>query len=144
MSHDRHFLDNVVTQTLAAEGGGSWREYVGGYSDWLRQRSPAPTAESRGKAPRETSGPATPSPPKPRTRLGHKEQRELTSLPGEIEALEQEQAAITTRMSAPDYHLQGAPQIRADRKRLEEIETLLLTKYQRWEALEAERSRLAR
>ena len=144
VSHDRRFLDNVVTQTLAAEGGGSWREYVGGYSDWLRQRSPSPAAESRGKAPRETSGPATPSPPKPRTRLGHKEQRELTSLPGEIEALEQEQAAITTGMSAPDYHLQGAPQIRADRKRLEEIETLLLTKYDRWEALEAERSRLAR
>ena len=144
VSHDRRFLDNVVTQTLAAEGGGSWREYVGGYSDWLRQSSPSPAAESRGKAPRETSGPATPSPPKPRTRLGHKEQRELTSLPGEIEALEQEQAAITTGMSAPDYHLQGAPQIRADRKRLEEIETLLLTKYDRWEALEAERSRLAR
>jgi ATP-binding cassette subfamily F protein uup len=144
VSHDRRFLDNVVTQTLAAEGGGSWREYVGGYSDWLRQRRPSPAAESGGKAPRETSAPATPSPPKPRTRLGHKEQRELTSLPAEIEALEQEQAAITSRMSAPDYHLQGAPQIRADRKRLEEIETLLLTKFERWEALEAERSRLAR
>jgi ABC transport system ATP-binding/permease protein len=144
VSHDRRFLDNVVTQTLAAEGGGSWREYVGGYSDWLRQRRPSPAADSRGKGSREASSPATPSTPKPRTRLGHREQRELTSLPGEIEALEQEQAAITTRMSAPDYHLQGAPQMRADRKRLEEIETLLLTKFERWEALEAERSRLAR
>jgi ATP-binding cassette subfamily F protein uup len=143
VSHDRRFLDNVVTQTLAAEGGGSWREYVGGYSDWLRQRRPAPPADGRGKGAREASSPASPSQPKPRTRLGHKEQRELTSLPGEIEALEEEQAAMTARMSASDYHLQGAPQIRADRKRLEEIEALLLAKFERWEALEAERSRLA-
>ena len=55
VSHDRRFLDNVVTQTLAAEGDGSWREYVGGYSDWLRQRTPAPAAESRGKAARRAS-----------------------------------------------------------------------------------------
>jgi ABC transport system ATP-binding/permease protein len=143
VSHDRRFLDNVVTQTLAAEGGGSWREYVGGYSDWLRQRSPSPVVESRGKAPRDASSPTTPSQSRARTRLGHKEQRELTSLPGEIEILEQEQAAITTRMSTPEYHVQGAPQIRADRKRLEEIEALLLAKFERWEALEAERSRLA-
>jgi ATP-binding cassette subfamily F protein uup len=144
VSHDRRFLDNVVTQTLAAEGGGSWREYVGGYSDWLRQR-PSPAAESRGKTAPDASGPAaTPIQPKPRTRLGHKEQRELTSLPGEIETLEQEQTDISARMSAPDYHVQGAPQIRADRKRLEEIEALLLAKFERWETLEAERSRLSR
>ena len=143
VSHDRRFLDNIVTQTLAAEGGGMWREYVGGYSDWLQQRRLAPAVEGAGKAQREASTPATPAPPKARTRLGYKEQRELTSLPGEIEALEQEQTAITTRMSAPDYHLQGAPQIRADRKRLEEIEALLLAKFERWEALEAERSRFA-
>jgi ABC transport system ATP-binding/permease protein len=142
VSHDRRFLDNVVTQTLAAEGGGSWREYVGGYGDWLRQR-PSPATENRGKTVRDVSSPATPG-PKPRTRLGHKEQRELTSLPDEIEALEQEQAAITTRMSAPDYHVQGAQQIRADRKRLEEIEALLRAKFERWEMLEAERSRLTR
>ena len=144
VSHDRRFLDNVVTQTVAAEGGGTWREYVGGYSDWLRQRSTAPAAESRGKAPRTAASLATGSQPKPRTRLGHKEQRELTALPGEIEALEREQTAITARMSTPDYHLQGAPQIRADRTRLEEIESLLLAKFERWEALEAERSRLTR
>jgi len=145
VSHDRRFLDNVVTQTLAAEGDGVWREYVGGYSDWLRQRPAPAAAESRGKAAaRDTSAAATPTVPKPRVRLGHKEQRELTSLPGEIEALEREQSDLTTRMSAPDYHLEGAPQIRADRRRLEEIEALLLAKFERWEALEAERSRLAR
>jgi ATP-binding cassette subfamily F protein uup len=138
VSHDRRFLDNVVTQTLAAEGGGKWREYVGGYSDWLQQRSAAPAADRPDKSQREAAS------PKPRTRLGYKEQRELTALPAEIEALEQEQAAISGRMSAPEYHTQGAPQIRGDRKRLEEIEALLLAKFERWEALEAERSRLGR
>ena len=144
VSHDRRFLDNVVTQTIVAEGGGMWREYVGGYNDWLQQRSAAPATDGAGKAPREAAPPAVPTQPKPRTRLGYKEQRELTSLPGEIEALEQEQTTLTARMSTPDYHLQGAPQIRADRQRLEEIEALLLAKFERWEALEAERSRLAR
>jgi len=144
VSHDRRFLDNVVTQTVAAEGGGLWREYVGGYSDWIQQRSAAPTRDGAAKATRETPSGTTSDGPKPRTRLGYKEQRELTLLPGEIEALEAEQAALTARMSAPDYHLQGAPQIRTDRKRLQEIETGLLAKFERWEALEAERDRLAR
>jgi ATP-binding cassette subfamily F protein uup len=144
VSHDRRFLDNVVTQTLAAEGGGLWREYVGGYSDWLRQRSAAPAAQAGGKTAPGTTGRAAPVEPRPRTRLGYKEQRELASLPAEIEALEQEQAAITARMSAPGYHQQGAPQIRADRQRIGEIEALLLAKFERWEALEAERGRMAR
>ena len=144
VSHDRRFLDNVVTQTLAAEGGGIWHEYVGGYTDWLQQRGFASPEDSPRGVSREPAGPAAPSQPKPRTRLGFKEQRELTLLPGEIESLEREQAALTTRMSAPDYHLQGAVQIRADRKRIDEIEALLLAKFDRWEALEAERSRLAR
>ena len=144
VSHDRRFLDNVVTQTLVAEGGGTWREYVGGYSDWLQQRSPAPAAGAVGKDSGEAASPMKRASPKPRARLGYKEQRELAALPGEIESLEEEQAAITARMSAPDYHLQGTPQIRADRKRLEELEALLLAKFERWEALEAERSRMLR
>jgi ATP-binding cassette subfamily F protein uup len=120
---------------------------VGGYSDWLQHRSAAPARLGCDKRAREAVDRATPAEPRPRTRLGYKEQRELTSLPGEIEALEQEQAAINARMSAPDYYqqgAQGAPQIRADRKRMEEIEALLLAKFERWEALEAERSRLSR
>jgi ATP-binding cassette subfamily F protein uup len=143
VSHDRRFLDNVVTQTLAPEGGGMWREYVGGYSDWLRQRSAAPAADEVRKS-TPAAAPTAPAAPKPRTRLGYKEQRELAALPGEIETLEKEQAAITARMSAPDYHRGGAPQIRADRKRLEELEASLRAKFERWEALEAERDRVAR
>ncbi len=144
VSHDRRFLDNVVTQSLAAEGGGLWRESVGGYSDWLRERSAAPRADGRGKAAHEVADRAMPARTKPRTRLGYKEQRELASLPGEIEALEREQATITARMSALDYHRDGESRIRADRSRLEEIEALLLAKFERWESLEAERSRLTR
>ena len=144
VSHDRRFLDNVVTQTLAAEGDGTWRENVGGYSEWLQRRGADAAGDGGRKVPREPARPAVPPEAKTRTRLSYKDQRQLTSLPGEIEALEQEQAAITARMAAPDYHLRGAPQIRADRKRLEEIEALLLAKFERWEALEAERSRLAR
>jgi ABC transport system ATP-binding/permease protein len=136
VSHDRRFLDNVVTQTLAAEGDGIWREYVGGYTDWLKQGSrPVSGVTDRHKGD-GTAKPAAAAPAKPRTKLGFKEQRELDSLPQEIEALEREQAELSARMSAPDYHRQGAQQLRADGKRLEEIEALLLAKFARWEVLE--------
>ncbi|HYL70688.1 MAG TPA: ATP-binding cassette domain-containing protein [Candidatus Dormibacteraeota bacterium] len=145
VSHDRRFLDNVVTQTLVAEGHGLWREYAGGYRDYLQQRAPA--AARRGDAPQQ-SAPAraarTPSgalPGKPRVRLGYKEQRELAALPEEIEALEREQAQLTERMSAPDYHRAGGERLRGDRKRLEELEALLLQKFARWEWLEEQRAR---
>ncbi len=142
VSHDRRFLDDVVTQTLAAEGNGAWREYVGGYSDWLRQRSPPPPARARSvTSPKGTGKSAPQTDGKPRARLSYHEQRELASLPDEIEALEREQNEITVRMSAPDYHLQGAETMRSDAKRIEHLETLLLSKFERWEALEEKRSR---
>jgi ATP-binding cassette subfamily F protein uup len=75
--------------------------------------------------------------------LSYKDQRELASLPEEIEALEREQEALTARMSAPDYHRDGGQQMRLDSKRMEEIEVLLLSKFARWQVLEEQRSRLA-
>jgi ABC transport system ATP-binding/permease protein len=135
VSHDRRFLDNVVTQTLVAEGHGVWREYVGGYSDWLNQR-PRPVVVDSRPAKR-----ATAPDNKPRTRLGYKEQRELDALPSEIEALEREQTELTARMSSADYYRQSAQQIRDDRKRAEEMETLLLEKFARWQALEEIKNR---
>jgi ATP-binding cassette subfamily F protein uup len=131
VSHDRAFLDNIVTQTLAAEGGGLWREYAGGYADYVRQR-PAPVVEpltrgSRGAAERGGSR---------RLKLSYKETRELEALPGEIEALEAEQHALTAKMSAPDYFRQGPEALRADRARSAEIEALLMQKLERWHALE--------
>ncbi len=145
VSHDRRFLDNVVTQTLAPEGNGLWGEYVGGYSDWLKQRSQQPAAATGAAKPSATKGasPVPSSPNKPRTKLSFKEQRELDLLPQEIEALEREQADLTARMSSPDYHRQGAEQLRADGRRLEEIEAQLLGKFARWEELEELRGRVA-
>jgi ATP-binding cassette subfamily F protein uup len=132
VSHDRAFLDNVVTQTLVSEGDGRWREYVGGYSDWIAQRPAAqPTAAST--APRE---PAPRSRPRS-LRLTFKEQRELEVLPAELEALEQEQVALGERMAAPDYYKQGADVLRSDRARAVEIEKLLADKLDRWVDLEA-------
>jgi ATP-binding cassette subfamily F protein uup len=134
VSHDRAFLDNVVTQTLVAEGGGKWREYVGGYSDWLAQRpAPAQVAPAAGPVAREARQPSR-EPQK--AKLTFKEQRDLESLPAEIEALEREQHELTARMAGTDYHKQGVERIKADRQRATEIERLLEAKFERWSALE--------
>jgi ABC transport system ATP-binding/permease protein len=146
VSHDRRFLDNVVTQTLAAEGNGVWREYVGGYSDYLRQRPAASIARPPDQAPVHSSAgnrPTAEPPTKARARLSYKEERELASLPAEIEALEGEQAALAALMSEPDYHRLGAERLRSDRKRLGELEKLLPVKFARWELLEEQRARTA-
>jgi ATP-binding cassette subfamily F protein uup len=146
VSHDRRFLDNVVTQTLAAEGNGLWREYAGGYSDYLQQRPPTELGRSAAggetsavRATRARSPGAAPA--KSRVRLSYNEQRELAALPEEIETLEGEQAQLNARMSTPDYHRQGGEQLRGDRKRLEVLEALLLQKFARWEWLEERRAR---
>jgi ABC transport system ATP-binding/permease protein len=128
VSHDRAFLDNVVTQTLAAEGGGRWKEYAGGYSDWLRQRPAAVEPSSRkSPAPRERT----------RARLSYKEARELEALPKEIEALEAEQKALHAKMGEPGYYRQPPDAMRADQARHARIEALLLEKLERWHALES-------
>ncbi|HTD90845.1 MAG TPA: ATP-binding cassette domain-containing protein, partial [Burkholderiales bacterium] len=131
VSHDRAFLDNVVTQTLVAEGDGKWKEYVGGYSDWLAQR-PAPAGAASSSDTKTQTGTRD----KPKTKMSFKEQRELAALPAEIEALEQEQQALTARMSSIDYHKQGAEAIKADGKRAGEIEQQLAKKYERWQWLD--------
>jgi ATP-binding cassette subfamily F protein uup len=130
VSHDRAFLDNVVTQTVAAEGGGRWKEYAGGYSDWLRQKPVA-------SGPKSSSKPAGAAREKPRTKLSYKEARELEALPKKIEALEAEQALLAGKMSAPEYYRQAPEALRADQARAGEIEALLIEKLERWEALEA-------
>ena len=139
VSHDRRFLDNVVTQTLAAEGGGRWKEYVGGYGDWLAQRpapptAPAPRAASPARAPAGGGDPGRrPAPAK----LSYKESRELEQLPAQIEALEREQQEISRRMSEADYHRQGTTQMRADGQRMAEIEAQLAACFDRWAELDA-------
>ena len=131
VSHDRAFLDNVVTQTLVAEGEGRWKEYVGGYSDWLTQRSVAAVPEAKVAAPAKNAARAAPV-----KKLSFKEQRELEQLPGELEVLEKEQSDLAMRMSHAEYHKQGVAQLKADRERAAAIEKLLATKFQRWEELD--------
>jgi ATP-binding cassette subfamily F protein uup len=128
VSHDRTFLDNIVTQTIAAEGDGTWKEYVGGYSDWLRQR-PAGTEKDSFKK-------ELPVREKRKPKLSYKETRELAALPKEIEALEAEQQALVSKMHAPEYYKQPPDVLRADQQRIGEIEALLHKKLERWEALE--------
>jgi ATP-binding cassette subfamily F protein uup len=137
VSHDRAFLDNVVTQTLAAEGNGKWHEYPGGYEDWLRQ-SGSKAQDTRHKT--QESNPSergSRQASRPRVKLSFKETRELESLPGEITALEGEQQSLAARMSAPDYYRQLADVLRAEQVRATEIEKLLMAKLERWEVLEA-------
>jgi ATP-binding cassette subfamily F protein uup len=131
VSHDRAFLDNVVTQVWAPEGGGRWREYVGGYSDWLAQRPVATqalpaTAAAIDAAPRRTA----------RVKLSNREARELEALPVEIDALELEQAALQARTAAADYYQAGADVMRLDAERQAVIEQLLVQKFERWTMLE--------
>jgi ATP-binding cassette subfamily F protein uup len=134
VSHDRAFLDNVVTQTLAPEGGGAWKEYAGGWTDYLRQR-PGKDKGNTAVVPAK-AGTQTQPPPKPR-KLSYKETRELQTLPAEIEALEAEQKALAARMAAPEYYRQPPDVLRRDATRGAEIERLLIEKLERWEALEA-------
>src|SRR3954471_7560698 len=129
VSHDRAFLDNVVTQTVAAEGNeGSWKEYAGGYSDYVRQRPAAPsTKDEPSSAPRERGV---------SRKLSYKETRELDAVPKEIEALEAEQKSLLARMHDPDYYRQPPDTLRADQQRNADIERLLTEKLERWTELD--------
>ena len=139
VSHDRMFLDNVITQSIVFEGQGRLKEYIGGYQDYIDAKSREEKIQTT-PAPKTTAEPEKAKPKANRTvKLSYKEQRELDALPDEIAALETEQAEINTQLSDPeifkDYEKVGALQNRA-----EEIETLLLEKLERWELLEAKQN----
>ena len=137
VSHDRAFMDNVVTQTVAAEGNGRWREYVGGYTDWLRQRPQSASPPATALAPARPASPAgSMLSTNVRRKLSYKEQRELESLPTEIEQLEAEQRQLTQKMSAPDYHRAAPDEMRRDGERAVELESLLAERTERWITLE--------
>ncbi len=151
VSHDRTFLDNVVTQVIVAEGGGLWREYVGGYSDWERVRKPLPD-EAAGKAALKADKPAAekvarPAAPaaqvtpaavtaKPK-KLSFKEQRELEQLPQQIADLETEQAAISARLADADLYRKEPGEVQRLNQRFAEIDDELMMALQRWEEIEA-------
>lgn len=133
VSHDREFLDNVATSVLAFEGGGVFKEYEGGYADWLRSHKESPSGEL-------LSSEATPTASKPTAKpkkLSFKEQRELESLPQRIAALEAEQAQLHTSMADPAFFKQDPSMITEATTRLETLGAELATAYERWESLEA-------
>jgi ABC transport system ATP-binding/permease protein len=132
VSHDRAFLDNVATSIIAFDGPGQANEYVGGYSDWLRQR-PIAAQSASAAGPASRSGPAKPEKQK---KLSYKDQRELEMLPGRIEALEAEQAALTATLGDPALYRQQPERIAEAQGRLAKIEAELGQCYARWEKLE--------
>lgn len=139
VSHDREFLDNVVTQVIAFEGGGNLREYVGGYEDWVRTR---PTNDTTNAKKTSTTKLAAASPtktpkPTPRVKLTYKETRELEALPAKTESLEQEQANITLRLSDPTIYRDHADEAKTLQVRSSAIEKELMECLERWDELEA-------
>jgi len=143
VSHDRAFLNEVVTNTLVFEGQGSVRDYAGGYDDWIAQRArnaarPAPATA----ADRPTPQPAadrpvkTPSTEKLR-RLSYKEQKELAELPARIEQMETEQTELQTAMMQPGFYQNDRDQIARSTQRLEQLHAELAAAFARWELLEA-------
>ncbi|NII09872.1 ATP-binding cassette domain-containing protein [Oleiagrimonas sp. C23AA] len=148
VSHDREFLDNVVTSTLVLEGHGRIGEYVGGYEDWLRQRPKAPEAplvvgSAATAAPRADSTPsrtaaaASPEPAKPaKKKLSYKDARELELLPKRIEQLESDIAERTQAMGEPAFFQQAPQAITEANEALAALQAELDEAYTRWEALE--------
>jgi ATP-binding cassette subfamily F protein uup len=139
VSHDRAFLDNVVTSTLAFEGEGRVFEYVGGYSDALRQRrSPAVAKSAVAATDRRVPRPERPPGPLP-AKLSFKEQRELEQLPERIELLEREQSELADEISRPAFYKGDAAAQARVQARLAELPAELAAAYARWESLEARR-----
>jgi ATP-binding cassette subfamily F protein uup len=150
VSHDRRFLDNVVTSTIAWEGDpvyggrpGFWREYEGGYEDWKVQRerakliaTAAATPAARIEAPKPAAA-ASARPVVKAAKLSYKEQRELDGLPARIEALEAEQAKLAVQLADPTIYAGAAPRAPALQARHAALEDELLQAMERWEVLSA-------
>jgi ATP-binding cassette subfamily F protein uup len=146
VSHDRTFLDNVVTSVLVSRGGGNWLELVGGYTEWLAARA---ADEASGLVSGSAAGPAAQASSSPaggtaavarapvRTSLSYKEAREFAELPGRIETLEEELKRGQEEMSRPEFFKRSQEDIRAHQARLAELETTLAAAMARWEALMA-------
>ena len=135
VSHDRAFLNNVVTSTIVFEGKGRLQEYVGGYDDWLQQRAaqdeplktaPGEQKQKKGKPPRE------------KQKLSYKETRELAELPLQIEALEQEKERLLQTLNSPAFYAgSNADEIKQASDRLKDLEEELDGAYGRWDELES-------
>jgi ABC transport system ATP-binding/permease protein len=140
VSHDRDFLDNVVTSSLVMEGNGRVGEYVGGYTDWLRQRPVAAAPVGAPKlTPQVAPTPAVATPatqPSGKRKLGYKEQRELDQLPALIESLEAQVAQATARIASPELYREGNDKVLAANQALSGLQAKLDAAYARWNELD--------
>ncbi len=136
VSHDRAFLDNVVTSTLVFEGDGRVNEYVGGYSDWLHQRRAIAVA-AKTPTPRSAQSPARGSAAAKTRRLSYKDQRELDAMPAAIQRLEVEQAELLTAIGDPELFRRDPAAANAAVQRLQSVQQELEAAFARWEALES-------
>jgi ABC transport system ATP-binding/permease protein len=135
VSHDREFLNNVVTSTIVFEGEGRLQEYVGGYDDWLRQSTSSIEA-SKSALSKERSQKREKS-PKEKQKLSYKETRELEALPQTIEAMEEEKRRLTATLNSPEFYASyDAAKLRAANDRLEILEKGLDEAYHRWNELD--------
>lgn len=140
VSHDREFLDNVVTQTIVNEGPGQWRCYVGGYDDWLAQRPAQPSESAEKQTSKPLKSVAEKSAPKPKQagKLASWEQRELAELPEKIQALETRQSDLSQALGAPDlYQASGLDRLQKLQAELQDIQGQLHNLYERWALLES-------
>ena len=140
VSHDREFLNRVVTRSFVFEGNGRVGDYVGGYDDWLRQRPAVESSQATPSA-KTASNPKASAPPtakanQPARKLGYKEQRELAALPAKIETLETEQAELAGQLSSGELYQSEPEQARKLQDRLADVAAELEQAYARWEALE--------
>jgi ATP-binding cassette subfamily F protein uup len=136
VSHDREFLDNVVTSTVVFEKDGKIQEYVGGYTDWLRQGHQLAENDSPSSVAERKQAAAELRRQQPPTKLSYKEQRELDQLPAEIDAIEASIADLQVLIAAPDFYSQDHSVVQDKLTELANAETLLEQRVERWSELE--------
>jgi ATP-binding cassette subfamily F protein uup len=138
VSHDRAFINNVVTNTLVFEGDGQVNEYVGGYDDWLRQSKNKKDAATPVVSAKTEEKKTAPAPQKEKQRkLTFKEQKEIEALPKRIEELDAEQQQIIATMGDPAFYKESGAKVTSTKARLETVEKELAAAYKRWDELEA-------
>jgi ABC transport system ATP-binding/permease protein len=136
VSHDREFLNNIVTSTIVFEGDGRLAEYVGGYDDWLRQRSLSSPGGTEKAKKKEKPGKSRPQQERLRTRT-FREKKEITALPALIESMETERAGLYETLADPDFYRQDGSRIPAVKARMAELDKEISAAYERWELLES-------
>ncbi len=136
VSHDREFLNNIVTSTIVFEGDGRLVEYVGGYDDWLRQRSLSSPGGTEKAKKKEKLAKARPQRERMRT-LTFREKKEIETLPALIESMEAERAGLYETLADPDFYRQDGSRIPAVKARMVELDKEIPAAYERWELLEA-------